>query len=214
MAGRPGRVRLTSSPGDRGAGRPIALLATHAALAILLAIAALTSTNAPSETSAGVYGLLFLAELVLLGMGAGIVAAFDRSGPLVLVDVLIAGPLVAGLAGGGSLDAGAAVVLASLAIVTAAVAGAFVAAVRVRGRPVERLVVAVALVALTVVFLGTPLAAAAPAFVLAFVAAPELGRAGRAMAAVRSPGMSRPRHAAPDAAAVLARRRGDRDDSA
>lgn len=214
MAGRPGRVRLTSRTDDRGAGRPIALLATHATLALLLAIAALSSWTASSETAGGVYGLLFLAELVLLGIGAGIVAAFDRYGPLVLVDVLIAGPLVASLAGGGSLDAGAAAVLASLAIVVAAVAGAFVAAARVRGRPVERLVVAVALVALTVVFLGTPLAAAAPAFILAVVAAPELGRAGRAMPAVPSPGPSRPRHAAPDAAAVLARRRGDGDESA
>ena len=197
-------------PDDR-AGRPIALLATHAVLALLLIVGAVGLAVPSSDADNGVFGILLLAELVLLGIAAGIVAAFDRHGPLVLVDVLIATPLVAGLARGGSLGQGA-VVLGGLGIVAAALTGAILAAGRVRGRAIERLGVAVALSGLVLTFVGTLIAAAVPALALAVVAAPDLRRRRSPdPVAARPRGARARRAAAPDAATILARRPVDRD---
>lgn len=216
MAGRTRRDGLTWRRGGPRPGRPTSLLATHALLALLLVAGALSLWNPSSDTDAGVFGFLLVGELVLLGIAAGIVAVFDRHSPLVLVDVLVAAPLAAGLARGGTLGPGVLAIL-GIAIIAVAVAGAVVAAVRVRGRPVERLVVAVALAALAVVFVGTPLVAAAAILVLAVVAAPDLGRAERDRGAADAPPRPRPgrvRRVAPDAASVLTRRPVDRDESA
>jgi len=213
MAGGSGRDGLTSTRRDPRSGRPIALLATHASLALLLVISAVELWSSSSETDGGVFATLLVAELALLGIAAAIVAVFDRHSPLVLVDVLIAAPLAAGVAGGGTLGPGM-LALVGVATIVAAVSGAGVAALRVRGRPVERLVLAVALAALAVVFVGTPLAAAVAVLILAVLAAPDLGP-GRAPASAAAAGRSaRVRRAAPDAAAVLTRRPVDRDESA
>jgi hypothetical protein len=215
MAGRSGRDGLTSTRRDPGPGRPIALLATHASLAVLLVVSAVALWSPSSETDGGVFALLLVAELALLGIAAGIVAVFDRHSPLVLVDVLVAAPLAAGLARGGTLGPGM-LALLGVAMIVVAVSGAGVAALRVRGRPVERLVLAAALAALAVVFVGTPLAAAVAVLILAVVAAPDVGRAGAPapVPASRPRRPARARRAAPDAAAVLTRRPVDRDESA
>jgi hypothetical protein len=216
VAGRTRRDSLTSTRGGPRPGRPISLIATHAILALLLVAAAVGLWSPSSDTDAGLFGILLVGELVLLGIGAGIVAVFDRHSPLVLVDVLVGAPLAAGVARGGTLGPGVLAIL-GMAIIAAAVAGAVLAAIRVRDWPVERLVVAVALAALAVVFVATPLAAALAIVVLAVVAAPDLGRGGRDRPTadpLPRPHTARVRRGAPDAASVLARRPVDRDESA
>ena len=195
-------------------GRRRALLAVHLALAGLIAIAAGLAVLAPTSDDGLSLAPLALGELILLGIGGAVVGLFDRFGPLLLVDVLVAAPLV-GVLSTSAADGRTWAVAATL--VPTALVAAVLAAREVRRRPIERIGIGLALVALAVSLGNAPMVAAVPVLVLVALAAPEGVAAwigGRARA-TGTPGSTaagprpvRRPSGAPDPAAVLGPRIG------
>jgi hypothetical protein len=194
-------------------GRRRVLLVAHLAEAGLILTGAAVLAIGPEGDGVSL-AALGVGELILLGIAAGIVVLFDRYGPLLLVDVLVAAPLAAVLFGA---EAGGLSGILAAALVVAALAAAVLAALEVRHGRLERIGIAAALVALALALGGAPLAAAIPIAILVVLVAPDVPASWRtgprrpaAMAASRSGSSAGPTRrrlgSAPDAAAVLAGR--------
>ena len=188
---------------------------------MLLAVATLILIGAPSVdgTWVAILGVVTIGELIAVLVGIAVAATTGHHSLLVAVDAIVAVPLVvlvlSGLGSGGG--AGGPISLVAWAMIVLAVGGGILAARVVRGRRIERVVLAFALVPIGAFATAFPVATLVPIAMLVVVFGPEPGwrpAPPRRQAApdVRPAARIAPRRGAPDAAAVLARRPSDRPD--
>lgn len=166
-----------------------------------------------------ILGVVTIGEIIAVLVGIAVAATTGHHSPLVAVDAIVAVPLVtlvlSGLGSGGGV--GGPVSLVALAMIVLAVGGGILAARVVRGRRIERVVLALALLPIGAFATAFPVATLVPIAMLVILFGPEPGwrpappRTGSAPD-VRPAARIAPRRGAPDAASVLARHPADRPD--
>jgi hypothetical protein len=222
----PDRSAPPQLPGGLAAiARRDVILSIHLAFVALLGVATVilfgtSSDHADSSLPVAIFGLFTLGELIAVLIAIAVAGATGRHSPLAIVDALIGVPLAAIVSLSATPGDGppSAIPLVAVALLLAGVAGAAAAARVVREQPIERIVLAGALILLAAFTSAVPSAVIVPVLILVVLLWPHTagvgaergiegrsaeGPADRAVAPVIA------RRGAPDAAAIL-RARGAR----